>query len=205
MLSVAAGLLAAAGAATAVAAVAGTSQKPDWDLHLRASDADPASPTTSTNAPTAGATTPTTVNPLVRKDPLPTSMPDKQFELLKGGLGSLRDHAGEPMVVNFWYSTCAPCRQEMPAIESVHEALGDKVAFVGLAVRDDAASARDFVQETGVTYEIGLDPSGVLAESFGLFSFPTTFLVDGEGHIVTQHTGGVTAAQLRKLIDDNLH
>jgi thiol-disulfide isomerase/thioredoxin len=131
-------------------------------------------------------------------------MPDKHFELLQGGLGSLRDHQGKTMVVNFWYSTCPPCRQEMPAIESVHEALGDKVAFVGLAVRDDAGSARDFVKETGVTYDIGLDPSGGLAESFGTVSFPMTFLVDADGHIVTQHSGAVTAAQLRKLIDDNL-
>ncbi len=207
ILSVAVGLLAAAGAATAVAALTGSSDKPDFSLHLQASDADPptatSTPVDDGSGASGGATT-TTLQPLIQKAPLPTAMSDKQFELLTGGLSSLRDHQGAPMVVNLWYSTCAPCRQEMPAIESVHEALGDKVEFIGLAVRDDARSARDFVQETGVTYDIGLDPSGALAESFGTVLFPTTFLVDGNGHIVTQHSGAVTAAQLRKLIDDNL-
>ena len=110
------------------------------------------------------------------------------------------------MVVNFWYSTCAPCRQEMPAIESVHEALGDKVAFVGLAVRDDAALRPGL--RPGDRRDLRDRPRPERQSwprASALFSFPTTFLVDGDGHIVTQHTGGVTAAQLRKLIDDNLH
>jgi thiol-disulfide isomerase/thioredoxin len=133
-------------------------------------------------------------------DRSPTSMPDTRYTLLAGSTSSLRDHQGTPMVINFWYSTCPPCRLEMPAIESVHEQVGDQVAFVGLAVKDDPDGARSFVSETGVTYEIGLDPSGELALRFGIFLMPTTFFIDAGGHIVNQHTGTLTGDTLRSLL-----
>jgi thiol-disulfide isomerase/thioredoxin len=188
-----AGLLAATGAATAVSAL-GNDHGPDADIHFTADDLDGAPAT----APT------TTANPLVAKAMTGTAMPATQFELLGGGLGSLRDHAGTPMVVNLWYSRCVPCRTEMPALQSVHQQLGDRIAFVGLAVRDSPGAARDFVQETGVTYDIGLDRTGSLATDLGVVTFPTTYLVDGHGEIVATHAGKLTAPQLQKLIAEHL-
>jgi thiol-disulfide isomerase/thioredoxin len=183
------GLLAAAGAATAVAAFTGSDRESSFDLHFTADDAD-------------GAVSDNT--PLVGKDADGASVPTKQYELLTGGLGSLGDHKGTPMVINFWYSTCLPCRQEMPAFQSVSTELRGRVAFVGLAVRERAQTARDFVKETGVTYETGLDPSGALAEKLAVVLFPSTVLVDGDGKVVATHRGALTAAELRALIDDKL-
>jgi thiol-disulfide isomerase/thioredoxin len=184
------GLLAAAGAATAVAALTGPDHRAaDFELRLTPDDAD-------------GAATDTT--PLVGKDADGTLVPTKSYEVLTGGLVSLRDHRGTPMVVNLWYSTCVPCRQEMPALQSVHEELGDQVTFVGLDVRESSTAARNFVEATGVTYENGLDRSGYFAEAFGVVTFPSTFLVDREGRIVATHLGAITASELRALIADVL-
>lgn len=181
------GLLAAAGAATAVAALGGDGRRSDFDLHFTAADADGAS---------GG------VAPLVGEDAGGRAVPSKQYARLGGGLGSLTDHAGNPMVVNFWQSTCVPCRTEMPALQTVHEELGDRVTFVGLAANERERTARAFVEATGVTYENGLDPSGAFVDALSVVTFPTTFLVDRDGRVVATHLGAITAPELRALIAD---
>jgi thiol-disulfide isomerase/thioredoxin len=176
-----------------VSAFTGNDHKPDYTLHFGAGDEDGATTTTAD----AG------TNPLVG-GPAPSELPDQQFEVLSGGLSSLQAHPGTPMVVNIWQTSCKPCRTEMPALQSVHVAMGDKVAFVGIAIRDSKKAAKEFVSETGVTYTIGLDPSGLLAQDLGVVSLPTTYLVDANGKIVATHKGAFTASQLQQLIDDKL-
>jgi thiol-disulfide isomerase/thioredoxin len=184
------GLLAAAGAATAVAAFGGSDHgSSSFDLHFTAGDADGA----ASDGP-----------PLVGGDAAGKLVPTRQYELLAGGLGSLSGHKGRPMVVNFWQSTCVPCRTEMPALEAVHRELGDQVVFVGLDVNEKLQTGRDFVASTGVTYENGRDPSSAFVDAFGVVTYPSTFLVDRDGRIVATHLGAITAAELRALVADKL-
>src|SRR5213079_103304 len=61
---------------------------------------------------------------------------------------------GVPTVINFFASTCTPCVSEMPALEKVHQKLGDKVQILGLAMRDDKEDALGIVRRTGVTYDV---------------------------------------------------
>ena len=183
------GLLAAVAAATAVAALTDDDDRAaDFDLHFTGDDADGASGTDG--------------SPLVGEDADGTLVPADRFELLGGGLGSLRDHLGTLMVVNFFGSWCAPCRKEMPALQTVADELGDRVVFVGIAVRDRAGAARDFVRDTGVSYETGLNPTGDLATAMEVITFPTTLLVGADGRVVATHRGALTAAELRTLIDE---
>lgn len=103
---------------------------------------------------------------------------------------------GLPTVVNFWASTCIPCRREMPALQAVHEAVGDAVNFVGIAVMDRPDDALAFAAEKGVTYPLGNDPAGELFVDAGATFLPSTFVLDGEGHVVRRFTGEVTAEDL---------
>ncbi|MGH9243087.1 MAG: TlpA family protein disulfide reductase [Acidimicrobiales bacterium] len=70
----------------------------------------------------------------------------------------LADYSGEPVVVNFWASWCVPCRREMPAFAEVHGELGDRVVFLGVNHQDDRGAAMALLDETGVTYPVGLRP-----------------------------------------------
>jgi hypothetical protein len=92
----------------------------------------------------------------------------------------------------------------MPAIEAVHKALGDRVAFVGIDVRDSVSGGQEFVQRTGVTYTIGRDPSGDIFTSFDAVNLPTTVLIDAGGTVVATHTGALDESKLRSLIDSKL-
>ena len=132
------------------------------------------------------------------------SVPDLAYETFDGDQASLTDLAGEPAVVNFWASWCPPCVAEMPDFERVHLDVRDEVRFVGINTQDGLPEAQRLVEETGVTYDLGLDPDGELFREFGVVSMPSTFFVTAEGTIAHRHAGLLTEAQLRELIDEHL-
>ena len=182
-------LLAAVAAGAVVHAVEGdgpSEPKPEVTLHFDASDDESGK------------------DDLIGGDPTGTAAPAASFALLDGGRSSLAELRGKPVVLNFWATTCAPCIKEMPAIEAVHQALGDRVTFVGMDVRDSVSGGQEFVKRTGVTYMIGRDPSGDIFTSFDAVNLPTTVLVDAKGTVVATHTGALDEAKLRSLIDSKL-
>ena len=130
--------------------------------------------------------------------------PDRTFATTDGGELSLADLRGEPLVVNFWASWCPPCVAEMPDLERVHADRGDEVRFIGINTQDDLADAQALAEQTGVTYELGLDPDGALFSDFEVVAMPSTFFIDAAGGIVHRHAGLMTEQQLRDLIDEHL-
>ncbi|MEX2548988.1 MAG: TlpA disulfide reductase family protein [Nitriliruptoraceae bacterium] len=139
-----------------------------------------------------------------RQEPGGPPAPERTFETLDGGELSLADVQGEPAVVNFWASWCPPCVAEMPDLERVHADRGDEVRFIGINTQDDRAQAEALAEQTGVTYELGLDPDGALFSDFEVVAMPSTFFVDAAGGIVHRHAGLMTEQQLRDLIDEHL-
>lgn len=121
-----------------------------------------------------------------------------------GGDTTLTSLQGRPVLVNFWRSDCPPCVTEMPDLERIHQELGDRVAFVGLAFQDRDDAARELAARTGVTYPLGFDRDGRVAQAFGAIGLPTTVLIDREGTIVYVHLGAVQADDLRRTIDEKL-
>lgn len=130
--------------------------------------------------------------------------PDVTFALLDGGSLRLSELRGTPVVVNFWAAWCPPCISEMPDFELVHQEIGEDVAFVGIDVRESADAARDLVEETGVTYTIGRDPSGEIFQAFDAVNMPSTFLLARDGTVVASHPGAMDADTLRELIHEHL-
>lgn len=139
---------------------------------------------------------------LVGEDVTGTSLPSGNFSRLEGGLGSFADYRGMPLVVNFFASWCAPCVAEMPAFETVHQSLGDRVAFVGVNLRDQVGAATALVEQTGVTYDIFRDPGGDLATTMGVVVMPSTLFVSPEGQVVEVAAGELSADELRQRIAD---
>ena len=130
--------------------------------------------------------------------------PDITFERFDGSQGTLADYAGTPLVVNFFASWCAPCRQEMPDFEEVHQALGDDVAFLGFNVGDTREDGQRLVEETGITWDLARDPDqGILAE-FGGLAMPTTVLINADGRVVDVHGGILAKSSLEEKIRTEL-
>jgi cytochrome c biogenesis protein CcmG, thiol:disulfide interchange protein DsbE len=129
---------------------------------------------------------------------------DRPFETFEGGSTSLPAFAGEPLVVNFWASWCPPCIAEMPEFERVHVDRRDEVRFVGLNTQDNLTQAEALVEQTGVTYDLGLDPEGALFNDFEVIAMPSTYFVNAAGAVVHRHAGILSEQQLQDLIDEHL-
>ena len=126
----------------------------------------------------------------------------EQYLTLEGEPASLRQFQGRPVVVNFFASWCTPCRLEMPDFERVHQQLGDEVHFVGLNLQEDADRARAVIDDTGITYAVGLDRAGAVYRGYNGITMPMTVFLDAKGAAVKTHGGALTAADLTGILRD---
>jgi len=110
---------------------------------------------------------------------------------------------GQPLVINLWYSTCEPCKRELPAFAEVQAEYGDRVRFVGVNPQDVPATNESFARERGVQYELLLDRDGALTVELGVARFPSTFFVAADGTIVRQ-SGVLEADDLRTYVEELL-
>lgn len=114
------------------------------------------------------------------------------------------------VVLNFWYAGCPPCRAEAPDLEKVFQEYGDRVTFLGVNVRDSAATASSFERDFGVSYDSILDVStrDVLSAFAGQVppsAVPTTLVLDAQGRVAARISGMIpSATTLGDLIDDVL-
>lgn len=105
---------------------------------------------------------------------------------------ALSQYRGKPLVVNFWASWCAPCRQEMPDFVAAQKAFGDKVRFVGIAI-DNKAAVQKFLKEVPVNYPVLLGEQDAMdlmrAEGNKFGALPFTLVFDAKGNKVATHPG----------------
>jgi len=130
----------------------------------------------------------------VQGDPFP----DAVFLDRNGNEITSESLLGEPLVVNLWFSSCAPCAKELPAFATV-DADVDDVRFVGVNTIDSVEDMERFAGERGVEYELLRDNYAELADGIGAVAFPITLFVDSDGMIVDQ-TGPLDEGELRSKV-----
>lgn len=103
---------------------------------------------------------------------------------------ALRDLRGHAVVLNFWASWCAPCREEAPMLNSLardYRARG--LLVVGVDTEDLEAPARAFLAQYAITYLNLRDPDGGVGRLFGTTGVPETFFIDASGRILGKFPG----------------
>ena len=99
---------------------------------------------------------------------------------------NLADYKGQVVLLNIWGTFCLPCRDEMPAIEKLHQAMapqGLKVVAVSIDEPGFEKQIRDFVKEFGLTFQILYDPSGRISNDYQTTGVPETFIIARDGVI----------------------
>ena len=112
---------------------------------------------------------------------------------------------GNVIVMNWWYSACAPCRAEANDLAMLSVEFEDSVQFVGVNVRDTAETALAFDRNFGIEYPSVIDAqSGQVSLAFtGVVSpqaVPTTIVIDRDGKVASRILGRIEASILRTLI-----
>lgn len=110
---------------------------------------------------------------------------------------------GEPLVINFWYSTCLPCATELVDFAEVDGERGDEVRFIGVNPIDTPEAMTEFAAERGVEYDLFRDELAELQESLKVAQFPATYFIGSDGTIV-HSTGVLDTERLNREIDELL-
>ncbi len=119
------------------------------------------------------------------------------------GTVSLTKLSGKPIVLNFWSSTCGPCKKETPALASVDRTLGGQVTFVGIDSVDQHQHAQAFAEKYKVPYPIAYDPQGTAAIHYGVVALPVTVFLSPSGKtILGENIGALTATRLKAILHE---
>lgn len=123
-----------------------------------------------------------------------------------GNTHTLDQYKGKSILLNFWGTWCGPCRSEMPDLQAVYEDYGKNekdlvvlgVAAPNLGQEGSAEDITAFLEENGYTYPTLMNEDASLFYSYGISSFPTTFMIDKNGNVY----GYIMGAQSREVFDD---
>jgi cytochrome c biogenesis protein CcmG/thiol:disulfide interchange protein DsbE len=120
----------------------------------------------------------------------------------RGGSFDLDTARGDWVVVNFFSTTCVPCRVEHPELKEWserHASAGD-ASIVSVTFDDSPASVKQFFDENGGDWPVLLEDTGSIAISYGVTAVPESYLVDPFGIVRAKIIGGVTADKLDDLL-----
>jgi thiol-disulfide isomerase/thioredoxin len=112
---------------------------------------------------------------------------------------------GRLVWVNFWATSCEPCRTEMPAMQRLAEEHPDELLILGANWGEERGSVEDFVERYGVTYPILLDPS---LEAYyrwaGTDGLPRHYFIGAEGTVLREIIGPLDPARMVAILDELL-
>ena len=115
------------------------------------------------------------------------------------------DYRDQVVMIRFWADWCPFCKGEMTALEPVYERLHNQgLQIMAVNVRQDAQTAKAFVDKLGISYQTLLDSSGEVARAYGVQGLPTTFFVGRDGTLHNRILGESTPELTERLVRELL-
>ena len=117
--------------------------------------------------------------------PPPIDLPDLQGEKV-----DLRALQGKVVLVDFWASWCAPCREEMPVLEALHEKYATKgLVIVGINIDNSKKKMNSFLKGSPVSFRIVHDPKIEVAQRYEPGTMPSSYFIGRGGKLRYVHEG----------------
>ena len=155
----------------------------------------PTSATPSTQAPTDSG-----------KARTGTEAPDFTLKSTSGASVTLSALRGHPVVIAFFASWCQPCEEELPVLQQFAQADRGRLRVIGVSYQDLPSDTAAFVRRLRVTFPALLeDPSGPVAQRYGIRGIPQTVFVDSRGIVRGRVYGQTSRRALAPAVDDLLH
>lgn len=121
---------------------------------------------------------------------------------LEGGVKSLSDYKGKPIIINFWGTFCEPCVREMPEFQRQYEKWQDRdLVIIAINLSEDSLTVNNFVNRFKLTYPILRDQNRKTERSYGLRQYPTTFFVKPDGTLMEVFVGGMLEVDINERVE----
>ena len=136
--------------------------------------------------------------------------PDFTAETAVGQTVNLHDvrleaaSTGQPIVLNFWASWCAPCRVEMPHFQNASRKYNGRAAIIGVNQGESANVVTDFGNEFLITYPLLVDDENEVNHLYNINSLPTTIFIGADGVVQEVLVGTISQAVLEDRIESLL-
>jgi cytochrome c biogenesis protein CcmG/thiol:disulfide interchange protein DsbE len=118
-----------------------------------------------------------------------------------GGDGSLADHRGKVVVLNFWASWCLPCVDEAPVLERAYRSIeGHGATVLGVNYKDVPEDAFGFVRDYEISFPSLRDGDGEYGERYAVRGVPETFVIDRRGRIAALRRGPIDQRWLEETL-----
>jgi thiol-disulfide isomerase/thioredoxin len=136
-----------------------------------------------------------TISELLRAQDLSASPPGEvpppfDARTSDGGALSLVGLRGRVVLLTFWATWCAPCREELPRLDRVHRGLaGEGLRVVAVNVREEREAVAEYGRTLGLTLPLVVDPQGAIQLAYGVIALPTTFVIARDGRTVARAIG----------------
>lgn len=128
--------------------------------------------------------------------------PDFSLTTFAGETITLSDLRGQVVIVNFWASWCAPCREEAAYLEATWRKYKDRgVVFIGVDYLDARPNALAYLEEFDITYPNGPDLGQKIADAYQIQGVPETFYIDKQGQLRGVKIGPLYPPALDDKID----
>ncbi|MDH3318997.1 MAG: TlpA family protein disulfide reductase [Betaproteobacteria bacterium] len=124
-----------------------------------------------------------------------------------GRTHQLSEYRGKVVLINFWATWCAPCREEMPSIERLRRAMqGEPFAVLAVNLAEPQARVRQYLQAMPLRFPVLLDPDMAVAKAWKVRQLPASFVVGPDGRIRYSHVGELdwSGGAVRKTIAELL-
>jgi len=124
---------------------------------------------------------------------------------LGGGYFTLSSLKGKVIILDFWATSCPPCRKEIPGFVELHETYKDEgLEIVGVCLESESNKVKAFAEDLGISYVLVFANRGVSQEYGGIRYIPTTFIIDRRGDVAKKHIGYVSKEvfedEIKKLL-----
>jgi thiol-disulfide isomerase/thioredoxin len=123
-----------------------------------------------------------------------------------GALVRLSDLRGRPTIINFWATWCSSCLVEMPEFKDAQQRVGaENLNVLAINAGEDANTAQNFLDELQAdAFRIGMDPTLVVADAYGVFGLPTSIFLDAGGIVRGIYAGHLSRDDLDAFVTASL-
>jgi peroxiredoxin len=135
----------------------------------------------------------------------PKAAPDFTLPTTDGQQVSLQQYRGKVVFLNFWATWCIPCREEMPALERLHQTYQTQdLAIISIDLKESADQVKVFFQKHSLSFPALLDQDGSVFRDYLVAGMPTTYLIGRDGTMLARGVGGRdwTRAEALQLIQE---